>query len=84
MSVSNLVITGEHERHVPLARFNGTSEEFQNGFLVGDSVPKPLGFIALAPEWLLGLRSGYRRPEPFRQLSRRSGRIPALPYPPPR
>src|SRR5579871_2212973 len=49
--------------------------------LDGDSVPKPLGFIAFAPEWQPGLRSGSRRSEPFRPLSRRSGRIPALPYP---
>ena len=28
--------------------------------LVGDSVPKPLGFIAFAPEWHLGWRGGYR------------------------
>ena len=44
----------------------------------------PLGFIAFAPEWLFGWRSGYRRSEPFRPLSRRSGRIPAVPYLPPR
>jgi len=50
--------------------------------LDGDSVPKPLGFTAFAPEWQLGSRSGSRRSEPFRPLSRRSGRIPALPYPP--
>jgi hypothetical protein len=57
---------------------------FETPKTLGDSVPKPLGFSALAPEWLPGLRSGWRRPEPFRPLSRRSGRIPALPYPPPR
>ena len=58
--------------------------ESQARCLVGDSVPKPLGFIAFAPEWLFGWRSGYCRSEPFRPLGRRSGRIPALPYPPPR
>jgi hypothetical protein len=43
----------------------------------------PLGFNALPPE-SPGLRVGFRRPARFRPLSRRSGRIPALPYPPPR
>ena len=50
-------------------------------FLVGDSVPKPLGFTAFPPEWLFSLG---RLPPPFRPLGRRSGRIPAEPYPPPR
>ena len=49
----------------------------------GDAVPKPLGFIAFAPEWHLK-RGGLTPPRPFRPLGRRSGRIPALPYPPPR
>jgi hypothetical protein len=53
-------------------------------FSLGDSVPKTLGFIAFAPEWQSGLRGGQCRPEPFRPLSRRSGRIPALPCLPPR
>jgi transposase InsO family protein len=41
----------------------------------------PLGFIAFAPESRKP-GSGCHRPERFRPLSRRSGRIPALPYPP--
>ena len=49
----------------------------------GDSVPTPLGFNAFTPEsW--NRQSGSRRSRSFRQLGRRSGRIPALPYPPPR
>ena len=43
----------------------------------------PLGFSALPPE-SPGLRVSFRWPARFRPLSRRSGRIPALPYPPPR
>jgi hypothetical protein len=51
-------------------------------FKLGDSVPKPLGFIALRQN---GRGAGrHTPPSPFRPLSRRSGRIPALPYPPPR
>ena len=49
----------------------------------GDAVPKPLGFTALPPEWLFSL-GRLAPPRPFRPLGRRSGRIPALPYPPPR
>jgi transposase InsO family protein len=41
----------------------------------------PLGFNALPPE-SPGLRVSFRWPARFRPLSRRSGRIPALPYPP--
>jgi hypothetical protein len=41
----------------------------------------PLGFTAFTPE-SRKLGNGLRRPERFRPLSRRSGRIPALPYPP--
>jgi hypothetical protein len=51
-----------------------------NVYSLGDSVPKPLGFIAYPPEWLFLV--GGLRPA-FRPLGRRSGRIPALPYPPP-
>ena len=43
----------------------------------------PPGFNALPPE-SLGLRVSFRWPARFRPLSRRSGRIPALPYSPPR
>jgi hypothetical protein len=50
--------------------------------LDGDSVPKPLGFIAFGPESPLK-QGGFRRPA-FRPLVRRSGRIPAFPYPPSR
>lgn len=51
--------------------------------LGGDSVPKPLGFIAFGPE-CTERGSGLHRPASFRRLMRRSGRIPAEPYPPPR
>jgi hypothetical protein len=51
--------------------------------VLGDSVPKPLGFIAFPPEWLFLFGATGAAP-PFRPLGRRSGRIPALPYPPPR
>jgi transposase InsO family protein len=50
-------------------------------FSDGDSVPMPLRFSAFQPEWSR-FRGGSRRPAPFRRLARRSGRIPALPYPP--
>ena len=43
----------------------------------------PLGFNALTPE-CPGLRDSDCCPARFRPLSWRSGRIPALPYPPPR
>ena len=46
----------------------------------GDSVPATLGFNAVAPEWLWV--GAAQPPRPSRPLSRRSGRIPALPYPP--
>ena len=58
--------------------------------LIGDAVPKPLGFTAFPPEWLLLFLGRLIRPATlacvtaFRPLGRRSGRIPALPYPPPR
>jgi hypothetical protein len=61
----------------------------KRAFSVGDAVPKPLGFTAFPPEWLVCL--GRLAPPrhvacvtAFRPLGRRSGRIPALPYPPPR
>jgi hypothetical protein len=41
----------------------------------------PLGFSAFWPEWT-SFRGGLCCPTPFRRLARRSGRIPALPYPP--
>jgi hypothetical protein len=42
-------------------------------------------FFSLMRFSMLALVQGsWRRPEPFRPLGRRSGRIPALPYPPPR
>jgi len=40
-----------------------------------------VGFIALGPEW--PWRDGGAAPS-FRPLGRRSGRFPAVPYPPPR
>ena len=52
-------------------------------FSDGDAVPMPLGFIAFAPEWLASGGAAGAAP-PFRPLGRRWGRIPALPYPPPR
>src|SRR5215831_3694129 len=48
-----------------------------------DAPPKPLGFIALLPESLQRGRA-LPAPRPFRPLGRRSSRIPALLYPPPR
>ena len=66
--------------------------EFENGAIVmnwnrprrpqyGGSAPATPGFNAVAPEWLF--TTGRRLPPlSFRPLSRRSGRIPALPYPP--
>jgi hypothetical protein len=48
---------------------------------MGTPSPKPLRFIAIAPE-SRKLGSDGRRSGRFRPLSRRSGRIPALPYPP--
>ena len=48
--------------------------------LIGGSAPATLGFNAFAPEWIFTGR--LTPPRPFRPLSRRSGRIPALPYPP--
>ena len=59
----------------------------ENVFLFGGAAPNPPGFTAFGPEWTNGKtprgeRGRPRRPRPFRPLSRRSGRIPALPYPP--
>jgi hypothetical protein len=51
--------------------------------ILGDSVPKPLGFTAFSAGMADVLGAAGAAP-PFRPLSRRSGRIPALPYPPPR
>jgi hypothetical protein len=51
--------------------------------ILGDSVPKPLGFTAFSARMADVLGAAGAAP-PFRPLSRRSGRIPALPYPPPR
>jgi len=67
--------------------FRGTKPN--RNFLLGDSVPKPLGFNAFPPEWL-GLFGVAGTTPPrlsvtaFRPLGRRSGRIPAMPYSPPR
>jgi hypothetical protein len=47
----------------------------------GGSAPATLGFNAVGPEWL-GKYGAADAALPFRLLSRRSGRIPALPYPP--
>jgi hypothetical protein len=33
--------------------FSGAKPNRKKAFLVGDAVPKPLGFTALPPEWLL-------------------------------
>jgi hypothetical protein len=56
----------------------------ETSFLLnGDSAPKPPGFIAFGPE-CTERGSGLHRPASFRHLMRRSGRIPAEPYPPPR
>jgi hypothetical protein len=55
----------------------------KGALLIGDSVPKPLGFTAFPPEWLFFFGAASAAP-PFRPLGRRSGRIPAEPYPPPR
>src|SRR4051794_41606250 len=50
--------------------------------LVGGAAPKPPEFYALSPEWIPS-GSGLRPPPgPFRPLSRRSGCVPAEPYPP--
>jgi hypothetical protein len=62
--------------------FPGVKPNRKKAFLVGDPVPKPLGFTAFPPEWLLLGRPGAA--PPFRPLGQRWGRIPALPYPPPR
>ena len=48
--------------------------------IIGGSAPATLGFNAFGPEWLYCGRPS--SPRPFRLPSRRSGRIPALPYPP--
>ena len=54
----------------------------ETSFLLdGDSAPRPPGFIAFGPE-CAGRGSGLHRPTSFRRLTRRSGRIPAEPYPP--
>src|SRR5271154_6193216 len=57
------------------------------GSEIGGSAPKPLGFTAFAPRYLplTSFRKGAdsAAPGPSRPPSRRSGRIPALPYPPP-
>ena len=56
---------------------------------IGGSAPKPLGFTAFAPRYmpLTGFRKGAYCDAPLAPTSqppsRRSGRIPALPYPPP-
>ena len=47
--------------------------------LVRDAVPKPLGFIAFTPEWMVSEAADAA--PPFRPLSRRSGRIPAFAVP---
>jgi hypothetical protein len=47
----------------------------------GDPVPTPLGFNAFWPE-CLERRGDLDRPASFRRPRRRSGRIPAAPYPP--
>jgi len=60
----------------------GAKPNRKKAFLLGDAVPKPLGFTAFPPEWLCLGAAGAA--PPFRPLGRRSGRIPALPYPPPR
>jgi hypothetical protein len=46
--------------------------------ILGDSVPKPLGFTAFSARMADVLGAAGAAP-PFRPLSRRSGRIPALP-----
>jgi len=54
-------------------------------FCLGGSAPKPPGFTAFAPRYIVFvlLLEGRRLPpRTSRPLSRRSGRIPALPYPP--
>jgi len=61
----------------------GAKPNRKKAFLVGDAVPKPLGFTAFPPEWLfyLGRLAPPRHSGPWVGCS---GRIPALPYPPPR
>ena len=49
-------------------------------FTIGGSAPATPGFIAFGPEWPPAGQPSL--PRPFRLPSRRSGRIPALPYPP--
>jgi hypothetical protein len=62
--------------------FPEAKPNWKKALLLGDAVPKPLGFTAFPPECMsLGRLAP---PPPFRLLGRRSGRIPALPYPPPR
>lgn len=46
-----------------------------------DSDFRRLGFNAFRPEWRRQRGGVFRRPLPFRLLTRRSGRIPAFPYP---
>lgn len=52
-----------------------------NVLLLGDSVPKPLGFIAFRQNGAQGEAACAAR---IPDLKRRSGRVPALPYPPSR
>ena len=67
--------------YVPPAEFeNGATHEILALLKYGGSAPATPGFNAVAPEWLF--KGRLSPPPPFRPPSRRSGRIPALPYPP--
>jgi len=51
--------------------------------ILGTLSPNPWDLPRFPPEWLFYFGAAGAAP-PFRPLGRRSGRIPALPYPPPR
>jgi hypothetical protein len=57
-------------------------------FLFGGAAPKPPRFTAFGPEWTFPTNHGERGrlapPPSIPAPGRRSGRISALPYPPPR
>ena len=53
--------------------FRGTKPNRKEAFLLGDSVPKPLGFNAFPPEWLGPLGPAGAAPPCLRALSH-SGR----------
>ena len=56
--------------------------EFSVGRINKLTAPKPPKFFALPPEWVVFGERAAPAPGPFRPLSRRSGCVPAVPYPP--